>query len=165
MRQFFGLTYGNKIANSLARYTFTEFDRHEEEILGGHLAMKRKTILVSFLLGYFGSMSCLEKSKERVEVQQAAAAPEIAIFDHFPAPCTECHEVDRPAAPHVAVTDCIGCHAYDDFSKPAASFNHNPLPSGCVACHEPDRPDTPTHPATGDCVSCHSFPFFDVLSL
>lgn len=35
-------------------------------------------------------------------------------FSHQPEPasCYGCHEQDRPAAPHNAVSDCVGCHSY-----------------------------------------------------
>lgn len=35
-------------------------------------------------------------------------------FSHQPAPdsCFGCHEQDRPAPPHNAVTDCVGCHSF-----------------------------------------------------
>lgn len=35
-------------------------------------------------------------------------------FSHFPKPkeCLGCHPKDRPAAPHVQVLDCAGCHKF-----------------------------------------------------
>jgi len=127
--------------------------------------MSRVSILriltFSFLVSQF---ACLEKAKTQDdnvnETTPANELDQVRTFGHFEPPCSACHEKDRPAAPHEASADCVGCHKYSDWSEPAASFNHNPAPAQCNACHSGDRP-APPHIEQGDCAGCHSFPSWD----
>ena len=89
----------------------------------------------------------------------SSGAEDLALMHAKVVSCSPCHAADRPAAPHEAQSDCIGCHSFPSFKAKLSSFNHNPPPVSCVGCHEKDRPGAP-HIAKNDCASCHAFPTF-----
>lgn len=95
--------------------------------------------------------------------------PSAWSFRHTPkqASCVACHEIKRPAAPHIATGDCASCHTISNWVTTSA-FDHNPKPTSCVSCHEVKRPTVSLHMNTSgaivttaahytaqDCVKCH----------
>ncbi|SMF36395.1 hypothetical protein [Pseudobacteriovorax antillogorgiicola] len=54
--------------------------------------------------------------------------------------------------------------ASEDFKSPSDRRAHLTF-TECNVCHEETRPDRDSHTRTGDCVSCHSFPDWSVISL
>jgi nitrate/TMAO reductase-like tetraheme cytochrome c subunit len=97
----------------------------------------------------------------------AGAFPVAWTFKHTPtqASCVACHEIKRPAAPHVTTGDCVSCHKITTW---ITAFSHTPIPTSCVSCHETKRPGTSvhldvngaavttqSHYTTQDCVKCH----------
>lgn len=125
-------------------------------------------------------MSCIEEAKEDPRKKQldalssgdstgggsgagAGGGEDVNTFIntsfHNEAPCATCHENERPGDSHNATDDCVGCHSYpNSWIGPATTFNHATNPAACATCHEKDRPTTATHPAEGECITCHWFP-------
>ncbi|MFW7380096.1 MAG: hypothetical protein ACOH5I_14880 [Oligoflexus sp.] len=93
--------------------------------------------------------------------------------------CVSCHEINRPAPPHVASQDCVNCHSYPGFDNIQA-FSHLPKPETCEDCHarptttasraypnqgppvdfDPNNPNSigSGHYVGKDCVTCHNTP-------
>lgn len=101
------------------------------------------------------------------------------LTDHtrFTAPCASCHEETRlPASadidiktglaltvPHGFGRSCDGCHQYDPAApswRPVVHL-HTPADVSCFGCHTLAG-EAATHPARGDCISCHAFPTWKV---
>ncbi len=49
--------------------------------------------------------------------------------------------------PHVSSEDFAG-----------VNFDHSTITKDCAQCHESERPARETHPQTGDCMDCHTYP-------
>ncbi len=123
--------------------------------------MFRNIILGIMLMVLYHLQSC---QVQRPEAGSSTQQPAFVHANFLQIQCTECHEVDRPAAflgqPHGGGKNCEQCHKSSDEKKgwlPRRSYNHKPEPTSCLDCHIKERPKLP-HPASGDCVTCHKYP-------
>ena len=52
------------------------------------------------------------------------------------------------------------------FADPSVRRSDHTFFTECAVCHEETRPTTSSHPASGDCVSCHEYPdWSNIISL
>lgn len=90
---------------------------------------------------------------EHPPASAACAACHEPPDDHYPQPCTTCHETGVSwAFTHPTSADCASCHA-----PPADHYG-----SSCASCHSPDEAWSDavfTHPGSASaCLECHTKP-------